>query len=58
MRAKRGQGEVKVQLVLMGGGGGRIVGGPDYVLMIVIAVEGSECGRKQSGQGSARFTLC
>lgn len=42
----------------MGGGGGRIVGGPDYVLMIVIAVEGSERGRKQSGQGSARFTLC
>lgn len=27
-------------------------------LMMVIAVEGSECGQKQSGQGLASFTLC
>lgn len=44
MWVKRGQGEVKGQLVLMGGGGGRIVGGQDCVLMIVVAVEGSEHG--------------
>lgn len=58
MGANRGQGEVKVQLVLMGGGRGRAVGGPECVLMMGRAVEGSERGQKQSGQGSTRFTLC
>lgn len=56
--ANRGQGEVKVQLVLMGGIRGRAVGEPECVLMMVRAVEGSERGQKQSGQGSTRFTLC
>lgn len=28
--ANRGQGEVKVQLALMGGGGDRVVRGPEY----------------------------
>lgn len=33
--------------MLMGSGGDRVVGGSEYVLMIIIAVEGSELGRKQ-----------
>lgn len=40
MDANKGQGEMKLQLVLMGGGRNRVVGGPEYVLMMVIAVEG------------------
>lgn len=31
----------------MGGGRDRIAGGPEYVVMIVIPVEGSELGQKQ-----------
>lgn len=58
MGANKGQGEMKAQLVLMGGGGDRVVRGPEHVLMMVIAVEGSECGQEQAGQESTRFTLC
>lgn len=39
MCANRGQGEVNVQLVLMGGGGHRVVGGPECVFN-----DGSSCG--------------
>ena len=33
------------------------MGGPEDMLIMITAVEGSECGQKQV-QGSARFTLC
>lgn len=42
----------------MRGGGIRVVGRPEYVLMIIIDMEESEHGGKQSGQGSTRFILC
>lgn len=59
MGANRGQGEVKVQLVLMGGGRGRAAGGPECVLMMVRAVEGSEPWAKtvRSGVYKVHFVL-
>lgn len=54
MCANRGHGEVKVQLVLMRGGGDRVVGGPEYMLMMILAVEGSQCGQNRSGIGICR----